>query len=377
MTRWNRVDAACAGDSESGDSSPGPHAAGAKPAARENPMVRARPRHPYRGFALRLGLGAGLIAFLLWRYDARSILQVLEHERPLYFLAASLLYVAGQALSAYRWRLLAALVAVRASFADFFSYYFIGMFTNLFVPGLIGGDTARALYLGKRCKSIRRAFASVIADRGVGLLALCWFAAGGVLVFGGGFLPASVVRPTLAVGLAALVGFLLGPLLVRLIPLQRFGRAAGFADSYLRRPARLLPAVALSFALQGGMAVCQYVLAIGLGLKFPLAVFMLCVPIANVFTTLPITLNGLGVREAAYLVLFGFAGMTRVDTIALGLLWFCGTMLARLTGAIVFAMTDMASLDEAPVILSAEAGDSMPGETTADAGLQLPASPNA
>jgi len=79
--------------------------------------------------------------------------------------------------------------------------------------------------------------------------------------------------------------------------------------------------------------------ATGLGLEVPLATFMLCVPIANVFASLPITLNGLGVREAAYLVLFGYAGLAKPDTIALGLLWFASTMIGGLTGIYAFITT--------------------------------------
>ena len=104
-------------------------------------------------------------------------------------------------------------------------------------------------------------------------------------------------------------------------------------------PAALLPAIALSIVLQIGLAVCQYILAAGLGLAVPLSLFILCVPIANVFASLPLTLNGLGIRESAYLVLFGMAGMRKEDAIALGLLWFAATMVGGLTGAIAFVTT--------------------------------------
>ena len=74
--------------------------------------------------------------------------------------------------------------------------------------------------------------------------------------------------------------------------------------------------------LQASLAVCQYVLALGLGLHLSLSMFLLIVPIAGVFASLPVTLNGLGVRETAYLFLFGMAGVAARDAIALGLLWF-------------------------------------------------------
>ena len=55
--------------------------------------------------------------------------------------------------------------------------------------------------------------------------------------------------------------------------------------------------------------------------------------------SLPLTLNGLGIRESAYLVLFGMAGMGKDDAIALGLLWFAAMVIAGLTGGIAFVTT--------------------------------------
>jgi len=85
--------------------------------------------------------------------------------------------------------------------------------------------------------------------------------------------------------------------------------------------------------------VSQYLLAAGLGLTVPLSLFILCVPIANVFASLPLTLNGLGIRESAYLLLFGMAGIRSEDAIALGLLWFAATVVGGLTGGIAFVTT--------------------------------------
>lgn len=53
-------------------------------------------------------------------------------------------------------------------------------------------------------------------------------------------------------------------------------------------------------------------------------------------------MNGLRIRESAYLVLFGMAGMRKEDAIALGLLWFAATILGGLTGALAFITTPAA-----------------------------------
>jgi glycosyltransferase 2 family protein len=299
------------------------------------------PGHPYRAFAIRAGLGLAVVAALLSHYDARPIFRILSREHPAYFAAAVALFLASQTLSAYRWRMLAALLNVHGPYREFLAYYFIGMFTNLFVPGLLGGDAARSVYLGRPRGRIGEAVASVVADRGVGLLGLFWLAAIAALFFNFASIPRSVVAPTVAVGAIALAGFLAAPLIARLIHLtpRPIRRAGGIVAPYLHHPARLLPAIALSIVLQIILAVAQYALAIGIGLSAPLSIFILCVPIANVLASLPLTFNGLGIRESAYLVLFGMAGMRKEDAIALGLLWFAATILGGLTGVIAFVST--------------------------------------
>ncbi|HEY6418740.1 MAG TPA: lysylphosphatidylglycerol synthase transmembrane domain-containing protein [Candidatus Binataceae bacterium] len=304
-----------------------------------------------RAFALRAALGIAIVAILLWHYDARPVLRTLAREHLVYFAIAVALYLAGQVMSAYRWRLLAAMVNLRGPFAEFLTYYFIGMFTNLFVPGLVGGDAARAVYLGRRHQRIGDAFASVVADRGIGLVAIFWLAAFAAIFLNGSALPPAVTRPAIAVGAIALLGFLTAPIFARLLYLAPaiIRRSAGLAAPYLHRPAATIPALILSLVLQVSLAVAQWILARGLGLDAPLALFILCVPIANLFTALPITLNGLGIRETAYVALFGMAGMGKNDAIAIGLLWFAATMLGGLTGLYPFVTTSL------PPIISTEA----------------------
>jgi glycosyltransferase 2 family protein len=308
-------------------------------------------RNPYGAFAIRAALGIAVVALLLGHYDARPVFHALARERLGYFFAAIALYLASQVMSAWRWQLLARLNSIPGPYREYLAYYFVGVFTNLFVPGLVGGDAARALYLGRRHNRLAGAIASVVADRGIGLLALFWFAAGCALTMRAVTLPPSVLHVTVTIGDAALAGWLASPFLADLLPGLggRFARLAGFLEPvlpYMRRPTALIPAIVLSILLQAALAVCQYLLARGLGLHTSVATFMLCVPIANVFASLPITLNGLGVREAAYVVLFGYAGLARPDTIALGLLWFASTMLGGLTGIFAFVTTKLPAASE-------------------------------
>ena len=86
------------------------------------------------------------------------------------------LCVASQVVSAYRWCAAGARGRLRASrFARFFTYYFSGMYLNLFGPGTVAGDVGRTLFLaGGRRRAL--ALTTVVAHRAIGFVALVWIA---------------------------------------------------------------------------------------------------------------------------------------------------------------------------------------------------------
>jgi uncharacterized protein (TIRG00374 family) len=307
------------------------------------PAERSKQLRAWVSFVIKLLAGVSLLALLLWHYDLRATIRLIERERADFFAAAVALFVAGQIMSAFRWQLLARLNGLEGRFREYLDYYFIGMFTNVFVPGLIGGDALRAIYLGRRHRRVAEALASVVADRGVGLIALFWLAAAATVCVTGVRLPPSIARVTVAAGLTSLLVYLAAPMVGRLVLRfgGRFGRRLTPFISYMRRPVALMPAILISALLQLSLAVCQYLLALGLGLPIRLSTFVLIVPIANVVASLPLTINGLGMREAAYLMLLGMAGIGKDQAVALSLLYFAATLAGGITGVVPFIMTPM------------------------------------
>ena len=328
------------------------------PANDGNRLAASRRRRGLLAFGVRTGLGVGFLGLFLWLYGGGHIVQSLARERPSFFLATIVLYLAGQVMSAYRWILLARLSGLAGRARDYLTYYFIGMFTNLFVPGLIGGDAARAAYLGLRPRRMGEAVASVVADRGVGLTALFWFAAVTALTVSSVHLPSTMVNVAVAIGSVSLLGFIAAPILVT--PIRRLrgrlGQITRPLIPYCQNPLGLIIPLALSLLLQASLAVCQYLLALGMGLDVPLSAVMLVVPMANVAASLPLTLNGLGVREGAYVLLFGMAGVAHQDAVALGLLWFSATLLGGLAGVVPFVMTPVPTAEDEPAPYAAAEG---------------------
>src|SRR5579883_1945213 len=205
----------------------------------------SRKRRAIGSYVLKAILGIGILSFVLSRIDLRHLMHVLGQERPLYFLAATAIYVAGQMIAARRWQLLARMIGIAGSYADYLLYFFIGAFTNLFVPGLVGGDAARALYLGRRHHQIGKAVASVIADRAFGLMVLIWVTAVCVALLGRGVFPSAVTTPIFFIGAAAMAGYLAMPLAARLQTMmpRRIAATLAVLSPYLEGRIALIPAL--------------------------------------------------------------------------------------------------------------------------------------
>ena len=104
---------------------------------------------------LKLLVSAGLLAFFFTRIHMERFLGTLLEANFSYIVAALLIYLVSQGVSAVRWTLLVRPLGFRTAFKDLHLYYLIGMFFNLFAPGTVGGDVTRVYYLARDPESIR------------------------------------------------------------------------------------------------------------------------------------------------------------------------------------------------------------------------------
>ena len=96
---------------------------------------------------LKLLVSVALLAWLVHSADWSKIGHTFSQLRPGLWLAAVVLYIATQFVSAVRWRLLAGPLGFHKSMKEYTAFYFIGMYFNLFLPTSVGGDVVRAWYL--------------------------------------------------------------------------------------------------------------------------------------------------------------------------------------------------------------------------------------
>jgi uncharacterized protein (TIRG00374 family) len=317
--------------------------------------------------ALQIGLSVALIAAVLWQADLHKIGNALRDSSPAWFCAAIAINIAATFVMVVRWRLLLVARGRREpGLWWLFETYVIALLLGQVLPTAVGGDAVRAIDLARRTGARAEAVSSVVVDRVVGLAALGALAAGGALAGGSGFgrgtavaLGLGVVAVTAAAAVA-LFSQRLQPALRRLAPLAARLRIEHALRSlyhalhaYRGHPATLAWVFVLGVLAQGLRAVSIGFLATGMGLDLSYATLLVLCPVLFLVTIVPVSLNGIGLREATFVVVLGGAGVSREDAFALGLAYFA-------VGVIVGALGGLALLRRSVVPGRGRTGGSRP-----------------
>lgn len=275
-------------------------------------------------------VSAALFWWLFHRLQWASIGPTLGHAAPVWVAAAAGLLLASHVVASYQWQRLLRAAGIALPFWKVVTYYHVGLFFNNFLPANVGGDLARTLDAARSGSSRASALSTVLLDRLLGTVALGGIAVVttlpaidhfhlvaayvGVVAFfvvSVGLLRA-VLEPRV---LAALERFLSRIGLARLSPMldELAGRMAAFRGQ--RR--LLLELIAVAVVVQVMRIGVHVLFARALGLQVETAYFFLFVPLLAVIVSLPISLNGIGVREGAGMLLFGLVGLDRTHAFAL------------------------------------------------------------
>ena len=299
--------------------------------------------------ALKVLFSVALMVFLFSRMPVTSLTDVIRQASAPLLAAAFGLLVASNILGAWQWNHLLAAVGIRIPFWKVCTYYHVGLFFNNFLPANIGGDIARVADATRYDTTPATAFSTVLLDRLVGTVALAGLAVVTTL-------PA-IDRFHLRVAYAALLAFFAFSVTViwavfhpKLLPtlerlLARIGLAsfkphlddlaARLADFRDQR-GLIIRLVSLAVVVQVARIGVHMLVARALGLSIPSAYFFLFVPLLAVIVSLPISLNGIGVREGAGVVLFGLVGVGRAQAFALQFTTYLVAVAVSLLGGLVF-----------------------------------------
>jgi len=293
-----------------------------------------------------------LLGFLLHYTGFESTLQKLSQANLWYVPVGVVVYLSAQLISAYRWKFLSAPLGFRLSFREFYDYYLIGMFFNLFLPGAIGGDMLRMVYLAKSSQRKKReALLTLLAERGVGLVALLILTSIVSLTpplmamdlrIPLKFLSFGPVYFDLRLLLLSLSSFmLLGYLALWCTPLERLAERIpklellGQAKIYWANLGLLCKSVSMSLVVHVMMVLMHLLIANALHVHVDVLYISVVYGIVSLASVLPIAFNGFGVREGTYLLLLTKAGLPPQTALAFAFYWVIISTCTSLIGGLV------------------------------------------
>ena len=224
------------------------------------------------------------------------------------------------------------------------SSFFLGMYVNLFGLGTVGGDLVRGTIIGQAQGKKTEAVTCAFADRLLGMMILL-----SIGLVASAIMPSEKVDHTLFRLLslflfAAFVGWFVAPkILLKLIPKNfKFrGKLEQVADVFLFAPKKLLVVVGITYFYHFFQIALVWFLATRLEPGISYWQILTTVPFINVLSVLPISWNGIGVREKSYTFFFAPTLMTIEQAVALSLIWFSGiTIVGMFSGAIGYVLGD-------------------------------------
>lgn len=293
-----------------------------------------------------------MVAFLLTRLPLREIEAVLHHPHWGWLAASFAIYAVSAALGAWQWSLILRAVGIAASGAEIARLYHIGLFFNNFLPANIGGDAWKILDLGARDGRRAGVLGATLLDRLIGLAALTLLACVAMAVAGVLDVPLpGICLVLLPVGallfavLAALLSRRLGAMSIALAHRLGLERLAGplarfTADlSRVRRRVGWLNGIfALSLGIQALRLLTHLTAAWGLGIALTGAAALqltVLIPLLALSLTLPISINGIGLRESVSASLLIWAGLAAPQAVAMELVSYLVQVAYSLVGGVM------------------------------------------
>jgi uncharacterized protein (TIRG00374 family) len=339
------------------------------------PAAPGRPtRLPSAGTVIRLVVALGLTAFILWKSDPALVWRIAAGARPGPLLAAVLLVVVDRTLMAWRWLWLLVPFAPppgagrpRIGLWAVLHVFFVSSFVGTFLPASVGADAVRATSLARMGVPMADAVASVFMDRVLGVLGVLAMGVAGLYLARdlpdlGPAVTASVLAAlaVTAAGCAAVAAAVFSArvaarliALVQRLPWARAHAAGSAVVGAVQRYAShhgLLGAVSLaSIGVQVLRVLQAWCLGLGLGIAVPLPTYFAFIPIILLVMLLPVTVNGLGTSQAAFVLFFAAAGVGKPEAFALSVLFVALGIVGNLPGGILWTRSGLTPAPVAPV----------------------------
>ena len=295
------------------------------------------------------------IGLLVWalRQDYHEVARQIRQARIAIYALSLLLFSISLALLGYRLKIILNAQGHRFSFKQSLALTYIGYFFTNFLPTAIGGDIVKGFYISQKSQKKVEAYTAVFVDRITGAVSFAFIAVVMLMLRG-----RSIEEPSVHYAVYTLAGVLVAlgvlashrqlmsrlynvPLLNRILAILKLDtvlkRIYNAAHGYRTHKKTLARAFSVSIVGQIVNALCLYFLAKSINNFVPIPELLLVVPVVAVFSMLPFSLGGLGLREGALVFLLG-PGIGYPSATTIAVLYLSLFLIASCIGGLVYAL---------------------------------------
>ncbi len=283
-----------------------------------------------------------LVYWLVFSINWQEVAGHLKNVKFIYILYFLIFYCTGIIISARKWQALASFKNFSYKLRFYIETYLTGTFINNFLPSFVGGDAYRIYQLGKEDKNFKVSSGTVVVDRLSGLLGIMILSISfGLLNFE--ILLQNFILQFIFLGLVGgFFAFLILIFLVRqkkefvkeklgFLPKKVFEYLLDFASFRKRQMVFSFMLYSFLFAFVG-VALPNYMLFLSMGIEVNILNYLSVIFLISIIASTPISVGNVGIKEWAYITLFGLFGIASsgvVTVVLIGrflqmLVSFCG-----------------------------------------------------
>lgn len=301
------------------------------------------------GTLLKSGLSVALVVLLLGRLDTEAVWHSVKHADVALLIAAGAVLILSNLAGSLQWGLLLRAQGLTPPWPTVISSFHIGLFFNNLLPANVGGDVARIHGVSGYSAGLSPVVSATVMDRLIGLFVIAAFGVAAAplgmrevhqpVIYG------SVVLTFLGAGAALLAARSRRLTRLALRPVRGLGfhaladradRTLGSLRALALRTPVIVGVTGIAVGTQILRLYVHYLVARGLGIQVSQAALWTFVPVLAVVAALPVSLNGLGVREWAATRLLPHAGLAPEAAFAWQLTTAVVAMAISLSGAALF-----------------------------------------
>lgn len=289
-----------------------------------------------------------------WTIGPSQLAHTLGTVRPLHFAASVLFMGSTLALGVARWRLALQAQGLDLGWGRAVEISLVAHFFNSVLLGSNGGDVMKAWYAARETHHKKtEAVLTVVVDRLIGLWAMLLFACAMMLLnlrlmLDNAWLRllAIVIFAMMLAGSVILGTAFWGGISKRWsgarVWLRRLPKGAWLENTldscrlFGRTPFFVTRSLSVSMLLNVACVGQFIVIAQGMGLSISPALMLVAVPVVICISALPVTPNGLGLRENLFVQMLAMIGVDPTSALSLSLLAYAGSVSWSLVGGVVY-----------------------------------------